>query len=145
MSNASSCIPPAAPVPDERGTMGRMATSRHGGIAASDLVLGYGGWQDFTLSDGFHPRRLGSGQPFLALGLPGSWPRTDVSPSSEKAGTLVATAASGAVGSAIGRLARIKEGWAVGIAGDADKCLMYWTNRASTYVPNAPRPTSKAD
>ena len=66
MSNVPSCVPPSVlGAPTGRATVGRVATSWHDGIAASDLVLGYGGWQDFTLSDGFDPRRLesGSGSP----------------------------------------------------------------------------------
>ncbi len=130
MSDAPSYAPPVA-LGDVMvgGTVSRVDASRHPDYQAGDLVLGYGGWQDYALSDGTGVTRLDAGmtQPSLALGVLGMPGFTaymgllDIG--QPKAGeTVVVAAASGAVGSVVGQIARLKDCRAIGIAGGADKC-----------------------
>ncbi|MGN2251831.1 NADP-dependent oxidoreductase [Frateuria sp. GZRe12] len=110
-------------------TVARVAASRHPDWQAGDLVLAYGGWQDYTLSDGGSLSRLdpGMAQPSLALGVLGMPGFTaymgllDIG--QPRAGeTVVVAAASGAVGSVVGRIAKLKGCHVVGIAGGNEKC-----------------------
>jgi NADPH-dependent curcumin reductase len=130
MSDAPSYAPPVA-VGDVLvgGTVSRVDTSRHPDYQRGDVVLGYGGWQDYALSDGSDLTLLDAQmpQPSLALGVLGMPGFTaymgllDIG--QPKAGeTVVVAAASGAVGSVVGQIAKLKGCRAVGIAGDADKC-----------------------
>ena len=111
------------------GTVSRVEASRHGNFKVGDLVLGYTGWQDYAVSDGkgltaldpadHHPSRaLG------VLGMPGFTAYMGLldigRPVADE--TVVVAAASGAVGSVVGQIARIKGCTVVGIAGGQDKC-----------------------
>jgi NADPH-dependent curcumin reductase len=111
------------------GTVSRVMVSENEGFKAGDLVLGFGGWQEFALSDGNGLTQLDAGlaKPWLALGVLGMPGFTaymgllDIG--QPKPGeTVVVAAASGAVGSAVGQIAKLKGCRAVGIAGGADKC-----------------------
>lgn len=131
MSDAPSYAPPVA-LGDVMvgGTVSRVHSSRHPDYKPGDLVLGYSGWQDYALSDGADLTRLDAGMehPSLALGILGMPGFTaymgllDIG--QPKAGeTVVVAAASGAVGSVVGQVARLLNGCrVVGIAGGADKC-----------------------
>ena len=87
------------------------------------------GWQTHAVSDGKLVRKI---DPALApvstalgvLGMPGMTAYTGLLDIGQpKAGeTVVVSAASGAVGSVVGQIARIKGARAVGIAGGPDKC-----------------------
>ena len=87
------------------------------------------GWQEYSLSDGAGVRRI---DPSLGpisyalgvLGMPGLTAYTGLlNIGQPKSGeTLVLAAASGAVGSVVGQIGRIKGCHVVGIAGGADKC-----------------------
>ena len=113
----------------EGGTVARVVRSRHAGFAEGDVVLSHSGWQSFALSDGVGLRKL---EPAAApvttalgvLGMPGFTAYAGLLTIGQpKPGeTVVVAAASGAVGSAVGQIARIKGARAVGIAGGADKC-----------------------
>src|SRR5688572_13430644 len=110
------------------GTVSRVVISRHPQFRAGDLVLGGSGWQDYALSTGDGLAALGEmAQPSLALGGLGMPAFTayvgllDIG--QPKAGeTVVVAAASGAVGSVVGQIAKIKGARVVGIAGGAAKC-----------------------
>lgn len=111
------------------GTVCRVAASRHPGYAEGDIVLGYTGWQDYCLSDGKGLRKLDPRQAPVStalgvLGMPGMTAYTGLlNIGQPKPGeTVVVAAATGAVGSAVGQIAKLKEARAVGIAGGADKC-----------------------
>lgn len=130
MSDAESYAAPMA-VGDVMvgGTVARVAASRHPDWQAGDLVLAYGGWQDYALSDGRGLQRLDAGmaRPSLALGVLGMPGFTaymgllDIG--QPKPGeTVVVAAASGAVGSVVGHIARLKGCHVVGIAGGGEKC-----------------------
>lgn len=110
------------------GTVARVETSRHPGFNVGELVLGMNGWQDYAVSDGAGLRKLaGLQHPSNALGVLGMPGFTaymgllDIG--QPKAGeTVVVAAASGAVGSVVGQIAKIKGCRVVGVAGGADKC-----------------------
>jgi hypothetical protein len=111
------------------GTIARVETSLHPGFAAGDLVLAYGGWQSYALSDGAGLTRLDPAldPPSLALGVLGMPGFTAYMGLLEigqpRAGeSVVVAAASGAVGSVVGQIAKLKGCRAVGIAGGPRKC-----------------------
>ncbi|KIZ39569.1 MULTISPECIES: NADP-dependent oxidoreductase [Rhodopseudomonas] len=123
----------AAPVPIggvmEGGTVCEVIASNNPNFAKGDFVLSHSGWQSHALSDGKGLRKIDpSLGPISAavgvLGMPGMTAYTGLLDIGQpKAGeTVVVAAASGAVGSAVGQIAKIKGARAVGIAGGKDKC-----------------------
>src|SRR3954465_2470992 len=123
----------AQPVPIggvmEGGTVSEGIASNHPGFARGDIVLSRAGWQTHALSDGkgltkIDPKLAPVSTAVGVLGMPGMTAYTGLLDIGKpQAGeTVVATAASGAVGSAVRQIARIKGERAVGIAGGKDKC-----------------------
>ncbi|WP_230481989.1 NADP-dependent oxidoreductase [Sphingomonas sp. Leaf21] len=113
----------------EGGTVGRVVQSRHPDFAEGDIVLSHSGWQSFAVVEGSTLRKLDpSAAPIsTALGVLGMPGFTDyaglLTIGQPKPGeTVVVAAASGAVGSAVGQIAKIRGARAVGIAGGVDKC-----------------------
>jgi NADPH-dependent curcumin reductase CurA len=111
------------------GTVGEITASRNPGFSAGDIVLGYGGWQDYACSNGGGLRKLDpTAAPVTTalgvLGMPGMTAYAGLLEIGRpKPGeTVVVAAASGAVGSVVGQIAKIKGCRAIGIAGGADKC-----------------------
>ena len=110
-------------------TVSEVVESRYAGLAKGDLVLGYAGWQEYAVSPGASLRKL---DPHAApistalgvLGMPGMTAYVGLLDIGRpKPGeTVVVSAAAGAVGSAVGQIARIKGCRAVGIAGGPAKC-----------------------
>ncbi len=114
------------------GTVGDVVASRHPSYQAGDSVVGMGGWQQYALVDAATPgvlrkvdvTRVPLSAYLGAVGMPGvtAWYGL-MRICQPKAGqTIVVSAASGAVGSAVGQLAKTRGCRAVGIAGGADKC-----------------------
>jgi NADPH-dependent curcumin reductase CurA len=111
------------------GTVGQVVASRLDGFAEGDVVVGYGGWQDYATFKVGEARKL---DPAVApistalgvLGMPGQTAYCGLHEIGRpKAGeTLVVAAASGAVGAVVGQIAKIKGCRVVGIAGSPDKC-----------------------
>ena len=111
------------------GTVGQVVASRHAGFKIGDLVVGFVGWQLYGVSDGTALMRIDeSGIPLSAylgvMGMPGATAYVGLLDIGQpKPGETVAvSAASGAVGSVVGQIAKIKGCRAVGIAGGPDKC-----------------------
>jgi hypothetical protein len=111
------------------GTIARILRSRAPGFSEGELVLGYGGWQDYAVQPAATVERLPTGHPhpslFLGgLGMPGFTAYmglTDIG--QPKPGeTVVVAAATGAVGAVVGQVAKILGCRAVGIAGGPEKC-----------------------
>lgn len=110
-------------------TVSRVVTSRHADFSEGDFVISAHGWQEFALSDGADLEKI---DPDIApistalgvLGMPGMTGYAGLLRHGQpKAGeTVVVSAASGAVGSMVGQVAKIKNARAVGIAGGPDKC-----------------------
>jgi NADPH-dependent curcumin reductase CurA len=113
----------------EGGTVARVAKSRNPQFSEGDFVLSHSGWQSHALSDGTGLRKLDPNAAPLStalgvLGMPGFTAYSGLLTIGQpKPGeTVVVAAASGAVGSAVGQIAKIKGARAVGIAGGAEKC-----------------------
>jgi NADPH-dependent curcumin reductase CurA len=111
------------------GTVGEVVASRHPQFAVGEFVNGALGWQDYALSDGSGVRKVDAKQAPLSyhlgvLGMPGvtAWMGLVDIAQAKPGETVVVSAASGAVGSVVGQLARLKGCRAVGIAGGARKC-----------------------
>ena len=114
------------------GTVGEVVASKHAGYAVGDKVVGFGGWQQFSVVDATVPgtlRKVDTAHIALsaylgAVGMPGvtAWyGLTQIcKPAAGK--TIAVSAASGAVGSAVGQLAKARGCRAIGIAGGAEKC-----------------------
>jgi len=114
------------------GTVGEVLESRNANFKVGDKVVGMGGWQEYQVVDASQrgvlqkvdtthvplPAYLG------AVGMPGvtAWYGLTQIIQPKAGETVVVSAASGAVGSAVGQLAKVRGARAVGIAGGADKC-----------------------
>ena len=110
------------------GTVGEVVESRNPRWPKGELVAGMGGWQELHVSDGKGLMKVARGLPesvYLgAVGMPGvtAWYGL-LQIGKPKAGeTVVVSAASGAVGSVVGQLAKLRGCRAVGIAGGPAKC-----------------------
>ena len=123
----------AAPVPIGGVIVGRAAgkvvESRSDCFAAGDYVVGDVGWQEYAALPASTLRKVDpSAAPLSAwvgvLGMPGLTAYSGLlHVAGVKAGeTVCVSAAAGAVGSAVGQIAKIKGCRAVGIAGSAEKC-----------------------
>ena len=111
------------------GTVSEVVASDVPRFAKGDIVVGRTGWQTHALSDGsslqkVEPRRAPIQTALGVLGMPGMTAYMGLLEIGKPAAgeTVVVAAASGAVGSVVGQVARIKGARAVGIAGGPDKC-----------------------
>lgn len=115
----------------EGGGVGEVVESRHPKFKVGDKVLGYFGWQTIADSDGRGVRRVDDSIVRLpaylgAVGMPGvtAWYGINKVIEPREGETIVVSAASGAVGSVAGQLAKAKGCRVIGIAGGPDKCRM---------------------
>ncbi|WP_225782835.1 NADP-dependent oxidoreductase [Xenophilus sp. Marseille-Q4582] len=114
------------------GTVGEVVESRNPKYAVGDKVVGFGGWQQYSVVDATQPgalRKVDTTHVPLshylgAVGMPGvtAWYGLVKIIAPKEGETLVVSAASGAVGSAFGALAKARGCRVVGIAGGPDKC-----------------------
>ena len=111
------------------GTVSRVVSSHNSAYAEGDLVTAYSGWQDYALSDGaglmkLDPRITQPSYALGVLGMPGLTAYVGLLDIGQpKAGdTVVLAASTGAVGSVVGQIAKLKGCRVVGIAGAAEKC-----------------------
>jgi len=109
-------------------TVNRVVASRNPRFKTGDLVLGNAGWQELAVSNGADLMPLGSrARPSRALGVLGMPSFTayvgllDIG-QPQPGETVVVAAATGAVGSVVGQIARLKGARVVGIAGGPEKC-----------------------
>ena len=114
------------------GTVGEVVDSRHPKFKAGDQVVGMGGWQEYSVVDAnvigalrkVDTTHVPLSHYLGAVGMPGvtAWYGL-VKIINPKAGeTVTVSAASGAVGSAYGALAKARGCRVIGIAGGKDKC-----------------------
>ncbi len=114
------------------GTAGEVVESKNSKFAVGDKVVGMGGWQTYSVVDANAVgalRRVDTTHIPLsaylgAVGMPGvtAWYGLVKICAPTAGETVVVTAASGAVGSAVGVLAKARGCRVVGIAGGKDKC-----------------------
>lgn len=130
MSGRKSYAEPAKigePIPGE--VVAVVEASRDPAYRPGDIVTSYSGWQDYAVMPG---KALRPVKPALApistalgvLGMPGMTAYTGLLLLGEpKAGeTVFVSAATGAVGSVVGQIAKLKGCRAVGVAGTVEKC-----------------------
>jgi NADPH-dependent curcumin reductase CurA len=112
------------------GTVGEIIASNNPRFAVGDKVLGMLGWTEVAVSDGALLRKLDAASPIPlsaylgAVGMPGltAWYGLTQIMQPKAGETVVVSAASGAVGSVVGQLAKQMGCRVVGIAGGAEKC-----------------------
>ncbi len=111
------------------GTVGQVLASRNDYYKAGDAVGGMLGWAEMGVSDGVLLRKLDTTRiPLSAylgvVGMPGmaAWYGFNHILEAGAGDTVVVSAASGAVGSVVGQLARLRGCHVVGIAGGPEKC-----------------------
>lgn len=120
------------------GTVSEVLLSRHADYQAGDLLVGRLGWQEYACVSGDEAQGLrkvdalhdatGQALPLSlhlgALGMPGvtAWIGLFDICQPQAGETVVVTAASGAVGSVVGQLAKLHGCRVVGVAGGAEKC-----------------------
>jgi NADPH-dependent curcumin reductase CurA len=110
------------------GTVSQVLSSRLEAFAPGDIAVGYTGWQEYAHSNGEGLRKLDpSAAPISTalgvLGMPGMTAYTGLlNIGQPKPGeTLVVAAASGAVGSVVGQIAKLKGCHVIGVAGGPAK------------------------
>lgn len=111
------------------GSICRVEESKHPDFEKGDLVVAFGGWQDYSLSNGEGLIKLDSDMPHPSyglgvLGMPGLTAYMGLMDIGQpNAGeTLVVAAATGAVGSLVGQIGKIQGCKVIGIAGSQEKC-----------------------
>lgn len=112
------------------GTVGIIVESKNPAFQINDVVLGYLGWQEYGISSGQGLQKLPQDEqiPLSAylgvVGMPGitAWFGLMHIGQPKSGETVVVSAASGAVGSVVGQLAKSKGCRVVGIAGGPTKC-----------------------
>lgn len=111
------------------GTAGVVEASRSPRFAPGDQVVGYFGWEEFGLSDGAGLMKVDTTHiPLSAylgpVGMPGvtAWYGLNQIIAPKAGETIAVSAASGAVGSVVGQLAKAAGCRTVGIAGGSEKC-----------------------
>lgn len=130
MSDAPSYAPPVAVgAPMTAQTVSVVEASNNPKFAVGELVVANVGWQDYGVSGGrdLLPIDPAIARPSYALGVLGMPGLTayvgllDIG--QPRAGeTVVVAAATGAVGSVVGQIAKLKGCHVVGVAGGAEKC-----------------------
>jgi NADPH-dependent curcumin reductase len=110
-------------------TVSVVETSNNAGFRAGELVVANVGWQDYGLSDGRDLVKVDPAlpTPSYALGVAGMPGLTayvgllDIG-QPQAGNTVVVAAATGAVGSLVGQIAKLKGCRVVGVAGGREKC-----------------------
>jgi NADPH-dependent curcumin reductase CurA len=110
-------------------TVGEVVASNDSRFKPGDTVVGMGGWQLYSVSEGRDLRAIDAAripiQAYLGpVGMPGvtAWYGLNKIIAPKSGETVVVSAATGAVGSVVGQLAKIAGAKTVGIAGGPDKC-----------------------
>lgn len=113
------------------GTAGEVIASRHPKFAVGDKVVGMLGWSEMAVSDGSMLKKVDSSQiPLSAylgiVGMPGmtAWYGLNQILQPKAGQTIAVSAASGAVGSVVGQLAKLQGCRVIGIAGGKAKCQL---------------------
>ena len=111
------------------GTVGTIVASKNPAYALGEQVIGMLGWSEMGVSDGVLLRKLDTTHIPLsaylgAVGMPGmtAWYGLTQIMHAQPRETVLVSAASGAVGSVVGQLAKLRGCRAVGIAGGPEKC-----------------------
>ena len=113
------------------GTAGEVIASKNPKFAVGDKVVGMLGWSEMAVSDGSMLKKVDSTQiPLSAylgiVGMPGmtAWYGLNKILQPKPGQTIAVSAASGAVGSVVGQLAKLQGCRVIGIAGGKAKCQL---------------------
>ncbi|MGB7182648.1 MAG: NADP-dependent oxidoreductase [Burkholderiaceae bacterium] len=113
------------------GTVGEVMASNNPAFAVGDFVVGGFGWQEYGISKGKDMRKVSTERIALSaylgcVGMPGvtAWYGLNQIIKPKSGETVVVSAASGAVGSVVGQLAKAHGCRVVGIAGGPEKCAI---------------------
>jgi NADPH-dependent curcumin reductase len=114
------------------GTVGEVVTSKNTHFPVGSHVVGMGGWQEYAIVNANQRgvlQKIDATQVPMsaylgAVGMPGvtAWYGLTQIINPKEGETVVVSSASGAVGGAVGQLAKARGARAVGIAGGPDKC-----------------------
>ena len=111
------------------GTVAEVLESKNAKFKTGDIVNGMFGWQSQVISDGVGVRVVDPAKAPIStavgiLGMPGMTAYVGLLDIGEpkKDETVVVSAASGAVGAAVGQIAKIKGCRVIGVAGAKEKC-----------------------
>ena len=136
LNDVRSYIPPVQ-VGDvmRAGSVGEVIDSKHDKFKVGDFVSGWGGVQQYSITDGKDWYKV---DPSLAplttyigtLGMPGMTAYFGILEVGKlkKGDIVLVSGAAGAVGSVVGQIAKIKACTVIGIAGGAEKCA-YLTDK----------------
>lgn len=110
-------------------TIGQIVISHHPDFAAGDYVRHFGGWQEYSLSDGSQMFKVDPERAPLAaylgiLGMPGLTAYASVIKLADvqRDQTVLVSAAAGPVGTMVGQIAMQRGARAIGVAGSDEKC-----------------------
>lgn len=132
MNDAKSYVPPFQ-VGEvlEAGVVGQVVASRNESFDEGDFVTGMLGWENYSISDGAGLHRVPAGPAPLSyhlgiLGMPGmtAWVGLMKIGAAREGDTVFVSAASGAVGSIVGQLAKIHGCRVTGCAGSDEKVAL---------------------
>jgi len=132
MNDVKSYIPPFQ-VGEvlQAGVVGQVVESHFDGIAEGEYVMGMLGWENYSVSDGRLLRKIPAGAVPLSyhlgiLGMPGMTAYVGLMKiaAAQPGDNVFVTAASGAVGSVVGQLAKIHGCRVAGSAGSDDKVAL---------------------
>ena len=111
------------------GTAGEVVASKNPKFSVGDKVVGMLGWSEMGVSDGVLLKKVDASviplSAYLgAVGMPGmtAWYGLTQIIQPKAGQTIAVSAASGAVGTAVGQLAKLRGCRVVGIAGGKEKC-----------------------
>jgi len=130
MNDGKSYVPPVAlDATMEGGCVAEVITSNARGFAAGDIIVGRVGWASHGVLDAAEVLKV---DPSIApvstalgvLGMPGHTAFVGLNDilKGQAGETIVVSAATGAVGSLVGQLAKRKGMRTIGVAGGAEKC-----------------------
>ena len=129
MNDAKSYVPPFQ-IGEvlQAGAVGQVVASNHSDFAEGDYVTGMLGWENYSVSDGTQLRKVEAGALPLSyhlgiLGMPGmtAYIGLFTIADTQAGDSVFVSAASGAVGSVVGQLAKIHGCRVAGCAGSSDK------------------------
>lgn len=111
------------------GTVGEVVESKNARFNVGDKVVGFMGWQEFGTSDGVALKKVDTTHVPLsaylgAVGMPGvtAWYGLHKIIAPKAGETVAVSSAAGAVGGAVGQLAKAMGCRVIGIAGGDEKC-----------------------
>lgn len=115
----------------QAGVVGQVSASQHPDFSEGDYVMGMLGWENYSISDGTQLRKVPAGPAPLSyylgiLGMPGmtAYIGLHTIAQAQPGERVFVSAASGAVGSVVGQLAKIHGCEVAGCAGSDEKVAL---------------------